>query len=162
MIDHPIQSRSELIDEIAEAMLSANDELTFVLDLTAGEVAFSPETNRLYGEDDVDRDDHDLEVILPPTSRESFEVRLEYAETRSDPKVRDRLLDALNGRKPFRRFKEALADMGWLDWGDYEEAAFRRFAEQWLADSRIDFQNGRIVRKNIEGADDEQRSLIRD
>ncbi len=146
MIDHPIQSRSELIDEIAEAMLSANDELTFVLDLTAGEVALSPESNRLCGNGDIDRDDHDLEDIFAPTSRETFEVRMEYAETRSDPKVRDRLLDALNGKKPFRRFKDALADMGWLDWDDYEEAAFRRFAEQWLADSRIDFQDGRIVR----------------
>ena len=144
MIDHPIQSREELVSEIAEAMETSGFEVQFVLDLTAGEVDIDPESPDYEGE--VDRSGHNLEVISPPSSHESFEVMRDYAETWTDPAVRERLIDALAGKKPFRRFKDALADLGWLDWNDHEQAALRRFAEDWLKAVRIDFRDGGIVR----------------
>lgn len=51
-----------------------------------------------------------------------------------------KLLYTINGRKPFRKFKDALIDLGDLrdQWFQFEEKAHLDLAQQWLEDRDID------------------------
>jgi hypothetical protein len=67
-------------------------------------------------------------------SSEGYDLMVEFASEARDPRVRDRLSDALRGKKPFRRFKDTL-----FEWPEVREAWFafqghaqRDSARDWL------------------------------
>ncbi|MDC0716367.1 UPF0158 family protein [Nannocystis bainbridge] len=77
-----------------------------------------------------------LEIDRLPT-HERFQRMERFArEEVGDPQLRERLLRALEGRGPFRRFKEALLSAPPVRqrWFAYEAAALRRAIEQWFAE----------------------------
>jgi hypothetical protein len=73
-------------------------------------------------------------------SSEAFELMEEFAEGAGNPRVRERLLFALRGRKPFRSFKDALCE--WPDvrdaWFLFKDHAEREHARVWLLNFGID------------------------
>lgn len=73
-------------------------------------------------------------------SSDAYDLMVEFAEQAHDPRVRDRLLEVLQGKKPFRRFKDAL-----FEWPSVREAWFafqghaqRECARNWLRSLGID------------------------
>ena len=63
-----------------------------------------------------------------------------FADTVANPRLRQSLHAALGGRRPFRRFKDALADdpREREQWFAYHDARLRDFVREWLADHGIE------------------------
>ena len=78
--------------------------------------------------------------VEPIPSYESFKTMERFLNEVPDDGDRDRLASALSQRKPFRRFKDALADMGDLrdKWFEFHDKEMLRLALQWLEDEQID------------------------
>ncbi len=66
------------------------------------------------------------------TSRDSFRVMADFTDTVDNIKLQDRLVDALNKRKPFQNFKWVIDNSGEYrqQWFDYKKM---RYIE-WVAD----------------------------
>ncbi len=67
-----------------------------------------------------------------------------------------RLLQAVNGRKPFRRFKDALYDLGiQQQWYDYKEARLLEIAREWCLENGVDYAYRNpdkvLARRKVEG-----------
>jgi hypothetical protein len=73
-------------------------------------------------------------------SSEEFRLMEEFATATATPRLRAALLDALRGRKPFRRFKDTL--LGWPEarqaWFSYQTRAHRERIAAWLRTLGID------------------------
>ncbi|MDY6954771.1 MAG: UPF0158 family protein [Thermodesulfobacteriota bacterium] len=78
------------------------------LDLLKGEVV-SPEIDDTISHEDVEDEDRYF-PIAPITSDEGYEIMQDFAALEQSDEVRGHLISALEGKKPFRRFKDALAD----------------------------------------------------
>jgi len=67
-------------------------------------------------------------------SSEEYDLMEEFAEKAHDPRVRDRLMDALRRNKPFRRFKDALCESPALreTWFAFQGHSQRDTARWWL------------------------------
>ena len=107
------------------------------LDLETGEIAF---VSGEVGEPPEDIEDGTrYRLIEPIESHEAFEIMENFADTLAPGKAKDRLGRALDGRKPFRRFKDTLLDYPDLReaWFQFEQAAHRRLAEDWCHDQGI-------------------------
>ena len=63
-----------------------------------------------------------------------------FALGQTDPRVRDRLVDALDRPRPFRHFKDALASFPEVReaWFGYEDGKLKECARAWLASHEID------------------------
>jgi len=76
------------------------------IDLFKGDVV-SPEVDDISYED-VENEDRYF-YIEPITSHEGYEIMQDFAESEDSDEIRSHLYDALDGKKPFRNFKHALA-----------------------------------------------------
>lgn len=74
------------------------------------------------------------------SSHDAFEIMRAFVDTLTDANAVSRLDGALSGRKPFRRFKDALFEHTNLseDWFAFEEAAHKRIAGEWCAENNFD------------------------
>jgi hypothetical protein len=125
--------------ELALAMESGGTEAEFYLDLQTGAVFIdfdiSPghpgyEEVQAAREDDGTR----YRMVERIDSRQGWLWMEEFADGVADPRIRDRLLRAIEGRGAFGRLKDAL-----LDYPELREAWFRfhngrllEFAWEWL------------------------------
>jgi len=101
-----------------------------------GELIFIPDELRHIGidmdawEDEVKKveENWDLyEIISPLGSRDSFKIMSDFVDTLGDSnRLKYRLIDALNKRKPFREFKFVIDNSG-----DYRQHWFD-FKNEWL------------------------------
>jgi hypothetical protein len=73
-------------------------------------------------------------------SHEAWEDMSAFATTVNDPAIRDRLLDAIDGRGAFSRFRRVLEDHETLRaaWYSYSAEARAGRARQWLYDAGFD------------------------
>ncbi len=105
------------LEDIAEKLEDTSDFWTHYLDLTSGEVVeLFDESNLEYAEDieknkelETKIKDSDVYIRLP-NKYEIYEYKImgDFAETILDPYKREKLFRALNGKKPFRHFKDTL------------------------------------------------------
>jgi hypothetical protein len=123
----------QLMDELVDAYLDNNFEHLYYLDLQTGQVIL--DLDEAYtGESRIDWDDEENEeryIGIPKiTSNEAYYIRMQFAKrTDKDPEMK--LFDALNGYKPFRRFKDVLSELdAWEEWNEFE----RRYAEEEIKD----------------------------
>jgi len=111
-----------------------------------GEFVFVPDTLR-YPDMDIDTWTDEMEKldnnfgdyreIAQLESSDSFEIMYEFVETLSDSnRLKDKLTDALNKKKPFREFKFVIENSGgyrqkWFDFKNLrmEEWVKERFGE---------------------------------
>lgn len=123
------------LDLIAQWMLTHDGE--GYVDPDAGEVYGGG-----YGEV-FDRDGDVLEEIpeawvrIPhSTSHEDFAVMEDFAQLLTEPHLREQLERALEGRGPFRRFRDTVFSIDGLGhlWLDYRQARVEREAAEWLID----------------------------
>ena len=85
----------------------------------SGELIFVPDTDKHFDmetdawQDELDKLDNNFleyQQIDAMESRESFDVMVDFAENISDKHLRNKLIEALNSKKPFRAFKFIIDD----------------------------------------------------
>lgn len=118
-----------------------------------GEILFVPDfNNELYAhsgllEDELQKLENNFDdyiEIEKPSSSDSFEIMTNFtAQLDENDKLKNRLIKALNNRKPFREFKLIIDNSG----------AYR---QQWF-----DFKNGQLkqlVRERFKQSTDDRKS----
>ena len=83
---------------------------------------------------------HYKEIEYRISSREGYGMMRAFTNELAPSREKFALEDALEERKPFRRFKETVGNYPALEqrWYAFQEAAQIRLAEQWLKDEGID------------------------
>lgn len=120
-----------LLGELIDAYLDNSIERPYYLDFQTGQVVIDWDES-YTGEPGIDWEDEANEeryVDVPKiTSDEAYYVRVQFAKrTESDPELK--LFDALEGYKPFRRFKDVLYELDlWDEWNRFE----RQYAEEQI------------------------------
>jgi hypothetical protein len=104
------------------------------------------ETGELWlNNDGIDEVPDDLEdnprylLIEAIASHNAFQIMEDFVDELGDSPVAEALQAALNGRKPFRRFKDALLDYPELrdHWFAFEETRLNRLAQAWCEEQGI-------------------------
>ena len=127
-------------DDRIQAMTWTSEMLenSFYLDSETGAILLdSPDVDELpeyFGEDPR------YIYIEPTESHLAFEAMQDFVDTLPEGRLADALQHALDGRKPFRHFKDAL-----LDYPEARESWFRfendfemRQASEWCAEHEIE------------------------
>ena len=143
-------------EALALALESHDPETEWVLDLRTGDVI--PVTDPLVTGDTVTRDEvaRDPERYLgiePIPSHESFTLMESFAEELPSGEARDRLLEALRRKHPFREFKSVLRASPALreHWFEYHDARMLVIAERWLEENGVDARLGADPRAERRG-----------
>ena len=145
-----------LIIDAQEIVLALEDHdlrQQHYLDRESGEVVS-------FHEDDADEDewqvlDRDPERYLriePMASADSYEVMRSFVGTLPRGRAQAELMLTLDGRKPFRRFKETLLKYPTVReaWFDFHEQAVVALFQAWLKAQRIDAVVRRLTPAEIE------------
>jgi hypothetical protein len=103
------------------------------LNAATGELRYFSED---LGDDETEddpRDDGRFVAVEPIESHVAFRVMADFVDQVSDPRLARRLADALQKRRPFRGFKDVLADHPAQReaWFAFERVAHERLARQW-------------------------------
>ena len=140
-----INSRQQLIREVAEALDMHLDEDCFYLNLTEQEIGPNCPAEYVGQENSWPYDGDEVVRIEPLSSDEAYAAMEEFADRQSQS-VSDRLYLALGGRHPFNRFKETLDCIGLLDeWYEFKNGWYAQKAEEWLHEEKVDFRDGKVV-----------------
>ncbi|PAV28071.1 hypothetical protein CIL05_18355 [Virgibacillus profundi] len=129
----------ELMDELASAYLDNFDEMSYVLNKETGEVILdAPES--LTGEPEVDWNDEEAESLLSIpqiTSSEAYDVMLKFCD-KQKPAITEKLARVLEGRKPFRNFKDKVIELGMEEqWYSFEQNEAKEVIMKWLSDHSL-------------------------
>ena len=148
------------IDDVAVAMSDHDSE--WMLDTQTGRVLMKewlrdPDIRQLEGLDvssagddgdelddefdpDVELDEDRFVWIDSIESHEGFRWMEDFALRQDDERVRERLLDALDRPRPFRRFKDALHEFPVVQdaWYRFEEEKQRQAVREWIGSREID------------------------
>lgn len=142
-----IESREMLIDEIANALEMHFDGLHNYLNLTQQEFGLWSDYDVSDNDELRPKADDEVIEITPLPSRESFQAMKEFADAQPQI-ITEKLYRALNGSRPFARFKAATDILDLLqDWYAFKNKWYREKAEEWLRDEGLDFVEGKIVAK---------------
>lgn len=141
-----IKTREQLVEAISEGLQfhsGYEPDHMYYVDLTQQEVAlhvgveYSGEEWPLAGDVVVG--------IEPLTSHESFQALEEFADAQPD-NVSAKLWRALDGHRPFARFRAAVEILDLLqDWYAFHDRWYAARAEEWMRDNGVDFVDGKIV-----------------
>ncbi|MFA6033649.1 MAG: UPF0158 family protein [Myxococcota bacterium] len=120
-----------------------------LLDLETGEVRYlyesgwDGETIDEIGEDELEKNPGRYAAMEPPDSGESFRWMERFAEGVKDNEVRGSLFRALQGRRPFRGFKDTL--IGYPDtqkeWYVFEERCIHEYIADWANSLDVEITN---------------------
>jgi Uncharacterised protein family (UPF0158) len=133
----PLEQLPVDLERLADLIDGGPDSAGGRLDLTNGEVwpefVFEDSFDEDDGEDAADR----WLPVWPTGSRRAYDDMVDFAATRPDQRLRERLDRALDGRGAFRRFKDVV--FAWPgdreDWLVFAEDRRRGRAREWLADA---------------------------
>jgi len=139
-------------DKLSEAFEANSIELTYYLNLRTGSFKVVLDKD-VFGidQDEDDEDDDDEDVITPEDpefgyelwqqvpfeeSWEGYNRMVSFTESVRNLKLKNSLINALNGRKPFRHFKDVL--LYYPDdrekWFAFEQREREEKASDWLAE----------------------------
>lgn len=134
-------------DDLEMALTWHTDEWACYLDLRTGKVhmlhldPFGHEEDELTEEEvDAGLAAGDLVLIEPLPSPEEYEWMMEFTASVSEPRLRDLLEVALDGRGAFRRFKNVLLDFPEerARWFAFHDRRLREAMQRWLEDHDIE------------------------
>ena len=130
----------ELIDELIVVFLESDYELSYALNTKTKEILVDA-SDSLNGGQDIDWEDEEavqfLVRIPQITTSEAYDLMVKFAEMQ-DSNIAVQLLDVLNGRKPFRSFKDKLGEQGIGDkWYDFENEYAKNRMLEWLDEVQI-------------------------
>ena len=89
----------------------------------------------------TDRYDREFVVSFPDKYElQDYDIMEEYAEAQPDPKIANQLLSAIQGKGAFRKFRETVTRLGFLeDWYKYRDNAVLERARRWCVNNDIDY-----------------------
>jgi len=122
--------------------LSSRDPLgesSHWLNLESGTILFLIRPDALDEADEDPRDDDRWLLVEPIESSDAFRVMEDFVDQCSDDRLARALGQALQQRKPFRRFKDALAARPAQQeaWFAFERQAMEVIARRWCEDHGI-------------------------
>jgi hypothetical protein len=131
--------------ELGMALDSGDGMTRWLLDRDTGELIGLCEWDEMEEEEeiraaiDAGEDGRYLEVPSR-SSHEGFRAMEDFARSLDDDRIRERLFDALDRRRPFRAFKDALEAFPEVRerWFEFEEESLRRYALEWLQSEGIE------------------------
>ena len=135
------------IDEgaLLMAIESGDGRVQWYLDRETGDVFGLSDDNVIEEEEEIrraiDEDENDRYLEVPSLgSHEGFRIMERFAAALEHGSARDALFDALDHRRPFRSFKDALFGFPNVReaWFSYHEARLREHALDWLKIEGID------------------------
>jgi hypothetical protein len=150
------------LDMIVQALDDHTGMVDWYLDTQTGEVCPVPEEWASMAEEDADEcdvpagdanreelefarkilrnDDERYLYIEPGSTRDSYQVMEEFIPRVRDPRLRERLADAIGGKGAFRRFKDVLLSAPKVreEWFAFEANVKREWAREWLASVGIE------------------------
>ena len=138
------------LDELCDANEMNSDEISHYLDVNTGEILMRMDPLLTgYKDEDLEEELEDEERYLElPTiaSRDAYGLMVDFVETVPSTELQDRLNTALNGRKPFRTFKDVLFDFpeDRENWFKFERETHRREILKWLEDESITIEQNKI------------------
>ena len=151
------------IDALASELEMSFDELDMYLDLETGElIMVSDEEMRLAidaeeGEDYSSYSEWEKEAIetalkiwlnsdryklLPKmSSHEAYEVMSDFCTTVNSSFIREKLYEVLEGKGPFRRFKDMVLHFNIeQDWYTYRSERVKAFAVKWCDENGVPYE----------------------
>jgi predicted nucleotidyltransferase len=123
------------LSELAEALEDHSYEHEWYIDRATGEILL-----RSYlGDEMEDIEARDLVAVDTMSSDESYQDLVDFATRVRDPRARDLLMRAIEGRGAFRRFKDTLFEFPDLrkDWFAFHDARMARRSIEWLRDEGL-------------------------
>jgi len=140
------------LDELIDAMTWSNEETRAYLDLRTGAIGIVGYETMSAIEDgdeedlpewqkpelelarEVAADDENFVALPRIEPGEQYEIMTDFVRQLGDERARERLADALDRPKPFRRFKDALAELGSVRerWFSFERERHQELASRWL------------------------------
>lgn len=118
--------------------------LSHFLDLQTGEVLYLTDEDYMDPDKElqekIDEEPDRYRVIDPLPSHVGWQVMSDFVESLRPGKIQEELARAIEGRKPFRRFKDVLFDYPDTRdaWFEFEKKAFEQLAEDWLKEQGIE------------------------
>lgn len=141
------------LEDIADAFESCMSEWSQFLNTKTGEIVSLPEDSDLadFDEDEelweeIENEDY---FIRLPEQYELHEKRImeDFTETCTKGNISNRLWRALNGRHPYRCFKDAINETGVAQkYYDFRYMTYLRMAEEWCREHKVQYfrKDGRI------------------
>lgn len=148
------------LDEIAVLMEDQTDMSGSFLNTETGEIVYIPEEllgERCFDEDyvatlpgweqelaeqarDVEENHEKYEAIPTRPSYEIYELMVEFAESIDDPRLRELLIVALDGKGAFGRFKRMLDRYPeeQKKWFALKDKNMKEYVRQWLDELEIE------------------------
>lgn len=125
------------LDDLVQALEDHSDEHSWWLDPKSGEIVLWSDWVDEQGEPDPES--RELTPIEPISSSEGYGAMEDFIVQVRDPRARELLERAIEGRGAFRRFKDTLLEFPELRtaWFAFHDARMRRRALEWLADERL-------------------------
>lgn len=131
------------VDELIVAMEDQN--ATWYFDRQKGELVFDhsdldDEMRHMMGLDQLEQTPERFVEVERVHSSESFRIMQDFVETVEDEKIVEALATALEKRRPFRQFKDALHNYPdeLTRWYAYHEMRLKEIAEAWLEAERLE------------------------
>ncbi len=137
------------LEDLADAFEMATDEWDQYLDMETGEIVSLPDPDNAW----VDWEEEDEELaeeielsdhyVRLPDQRELHEYQImeDFAYGVQYEGVRQKLLYALHGRKPYRHFKDQVNDLGIEDaYYAYRTEAYFEKARDWCEANGIPYK----------------------
>src|SRR5437867_12216365 len=126
--------------ELCHALEDHSDLMSWWLDPKTGELHLFGDS--MWDGEDVDEDFEPpagLRRVEPLDSRESYADLADFTASVRDPRARELLERAIEGRGAFRRFKDTLAEFADLRaaWFKFHDARLERRAIEWLRDEGL-------------------------
>ncbi len=134
----------KVTQELIDAFLINDDQFSSVLNRVTGEIVLEASESMLdesesdWDDEEIDEEmDENLIVIPQISSPEAFEIMVSFT-THQEPVVKDKLREILNGRKPFRNFKDNVHIMGLSEsWYSFENDYAKNKLIEWLEENSI-------------------------
>lgn len=82
-------------------------------------------------------------IIELPTKYDidEYEIMSDFADEYENPRISNKLQLTLGGRGAFRRFKDAVNNLGVADeWYKYKESKLTKIAKLWCEDNQIEYK----------------------
>lgn len=135
------------LPSLASALEDHSDETTWWFDPRTGES--EPWSEELREEDEEDPEGRGLIPVEPLDPGTGYRDMEEFIDRVRDPRARDLLERAIQGRGAFRRFKDTLFEFPDLReaWFRFHDARMERRALEWLAEHAL--LDGAAARREI-------------
>ena len=141
------QPKPVYLEDIVDAFETCMDEWTQFLDTRTGEIVSIPNDPGLMAFDEDEAICEEIEeteyYIRLPDQYELHEKQImeNFADICVSRSIANRLWRALNGRHPYRYFKDAINEMGVAQkYYDFRALTFLRMAEEWCRDHNVRYQ----------------------